>query len=136
MLSLVLVLQGGYQLPFVRAVCNSNWLWALYLLLPTANSCQLLPRVLLVSGLSSVNPALSEYLSVRLRRSLFFVFHCHESPNLLPSTFTLSFCLRMSLFFVLHYHESPNVLPSTFTLLGESRQCLLPMYCQSTFLPV
>ena len=47
---------------------------------------------------------------------------CEESSSC--QAFDPSGEVTFSLYF--YCHESPNVLPSTFTLPGESRQCLLP----------
>ena len=105
--------------------------------------CQILSRILLVFGLSSVDPAPSGRAAVAGLQVL---------PMYCQSTFRSVWGSHF--FFVFYCHESPNVLPSTFTLPGESRQCLLPdvfqlccrstfkfcyqvlpMYCQSTFGP-
>ena len=88
--------------------------------------CQILSRILLVFGLSSVDPAPSGRAAVAGLQVL---------PMYCQSTFDPSGEVTFSV--VSHCHESPDVLPSTFNsawgvALVSAARCLL-VYCPSVF---
>ena len=80
--------------------------------------CQILPVVLLVFGLSSVDPAPEQESSSR--RAALSAAKCFQYTVRVPS---IRLGKSLSVFYC---QVSPNVLPSTFNLSGESLQSLLP----------